>query len=65
MTPNRKTKTVWERKEGRTVENAAKKVISTGQATALLELMAAFYSDPKNRAAYEKWRAARTKKSHT
>lgn len=47
------------------MEKAAKKIISTGQATALLELMAAFYSDPKNRAAYEKWRAARTKKSHT
>ena len=44
------------------MEKAAKKIISTGQAIALLELMAAFYSDPKNRAAYEKWRAARTKK---
>lgn len=47
------------------MEKAAKKIISTGQATALLELMAAFYSDPKNRAAYEKWRADRAKTSHT
>ena len=41
-----------------TVENE-RKIITDRQARALLDLMRVFYENPKNRAAYEQWKAAR------
>lgn len=41
-----------------------KRIISDRQARGMLDLMHAFYSDPKNRAAYNQWKAAR-ERAHT
>lgn len=41
----------------------APKIITDRQARALIELMDLFYSDPKNREAFEKWKADRERKT--
>ena len=47
----------------RTAERAP--VITNRQGRELLALMKLFYSDPKNRAAYEAWLAERTARERT
>lgn len=39
-------------------------IIGVWQARGLIDLMDKFYSDPKNRAAYEKWKENKDKESN-